>query len=285
MLLAVAGGTALYLRKGSLAEAATTGNATKVRWLLALGADPNLRGPDGATPLGQSLAHGHLGVARLLVKRGADPNAAGPTGEALLCEAVRSGRVEAVEVLLEGGARPDTKEADGSPLVVSAAGAGRTGVVQALLEHGADPNVSGPDGTSPLMKAAIIGAADTVQTLLAHGARVDARTREGYTALHLAVRGLLMGGLMHEQIALVDPHDEFWKRQREGCRKAARVLLEHGADPFCRGPQGTTPLREATVIGDREMVALLRAHGAKRVASSEGNRTAAAAADAIEALR
>lgn len=55
-----------------------------------------------------------------------------------------------------------------------------------LTPGGGDPNVADGDGDTPLHRAARVGDDSHVRLLLRHGASIDARTIDGYTALHCA---------------------------------------------------------------------------------------------------
>lgn len=64
---------------------------------------------------------------------------------------------------------------------------------------------------------------------------------------------------------------------------AARLLLEHGADPEIRNDRGQTPVAAAAFRGDREMVELLGARGANVQARDARGLTAQQAAPAMGA--
>jgi ankyrin repeat protein len=105
-----------------------------------------------------------------------------------------------------------------------------------LLEHGADPDATGLN-TTPLI--ASVNDPDMLSLLIAHGARVDrTATPGGETALALAVR-------------------------LAGSPRAARVLLEAGADPNYRGNAPYGMLRTALVHGNLPLARLLAEHGAR----------------------
>jgi len=74
------------------------------------------------------------------LSRGADPNLAGKTGDTPLIVAARIGFADGVERLLKAGARVDTANRMGETALIAAVQQRRTDVVRALLEAGANPD-------------------------------------------------------------------------------------------------------------------------------------------------
>jgi ankyrin repeat protein len=91
------------------------GQPEAIRLLLDAGADVNVRGSEGDSPLRWAVQAGDLVLARLLLEHGAarDIDASGgPTGMNALGRAARNLDVPMVQLLLEAGARPDAPDAD-----------------------------------------------------------------------------------------------------------------------------------------------------------------------------
>jgi ankyrin repeat protein len=105
-----------------------------------------------------------------------------------------------------------------------------------LLDHGADINKLGGDRT-PLMIAAEGGDRELVEHLLDRGAGVNVVTSFGGNAL---------------MAALYNGHLD-----------VAQLLVEGGSNVNVQTTDGTTPLKLATNAGYDELVALLKAKGAK----------------------
>jgi ankyrin repeat protein len=91
------------------------GQAEATRLLLARGADPNVRGAEGDSPLRWSVEHDDLGTAALLLRSGAGATIdepGGPAGANALGMAARRLKVPMIELLLAHGADPWALDAD-----------------------------------------------------------------------------------------------------------------------------------------------------------------------------
>ncbi|CAG8371552.1 unnamed protein product [Penicillium salamii] len=126
-----------------------------------------------------------------------------------------------------------------------------------LLDNGADANEIGRDGQTPLHSVSASWSQDSslgiaelliqygadvtkanedpkLRLLLQNGARVNAKSKRGETALHLAA--------IDVGVTIV------------------RLLLEHGADPALENNRGQTPLQKAAADGQEGMVKFLLQH-------------------------
>ena len=184
---------------------ATLFNRVEVaEFLIQKGAVANARNRDGGTPLHGAAFLGHADIAALLIQNGADVNARNDKCESPLDVAkVDWGITQLIASWLELELDQDTVEA------------GRTAVVKMLQEHSsADANLSGDDmctavrrgdietvkgllakgadantgdsqfGVSPLSWAALLGQTEIAELLIQNDADVNARNRDGGTALH-----------------------------------------------------------------------------------------------------
>ena len=96
-----------------------------------------------------------------------------------------------VKYLLQQGADPNTRNPDdGSPALTLAVAGNDIQMAALLITAGADVNAKGRDGQTALMHAAqgTLGLDDMVRVLIAGGADVNIKTRNGDTALGIAER-------------------------------------------------------------------------------------------------
>jgi ankyrin repeat protein len=110
--------------------------------------------------------------------------------------------------------------------------------LERLIKQGADPNKRNDDGASALMWAAL--DLEKTRVLLAHGADVNARSDDARTALMVAAG-------------------------RPGGAPIVKLLLAHGANPNPTSNPGaeSSPLLEASLAGDAEIMQALLEHGAE----------------------
>lgn len=141
-----------------------------------------------------------------------------------------------------------------------------------------------PDGEVSVFEAAAFGRVERLRALLAEDPeRAQALGDDGFTPLHLAVFGrqeeaarvLLEHGADPNALATSD----FAKVPPLGTaafvRSAplARLLLDHGADPNACGEGGFTALHTAAQNGDEELERLLLERGAVASAATDDGRT------------
>lgn len=123
----------------------------------------------GTTPLLRAAKAGDTEVVKLLLAKGADPKLATRTGINPLMAAAGLGTKEEDST----GRRKTEAEAIAS--------------IQALLDAGTDINTADSRGQTALHGAALRGLDKVVEFLAAHGAKLDAKDRQGHTALDAAM--------------------------------------------------------------------------------------------------
>ncbi len=220
--------------------AAQSGELSVVDLLLAHGADANAVAPDGSSALMVAAAHGNAAILQSLIDAEADVNATDMLqGATALHGAAQEGHSECVAVLLRAGANPHATafKYQETPLF-SAAQSGDVQTMRALVEAGANVNATNDTGVTPLHRAVFNGQTAAAQYLIQAGADIRSKgSADGYTPLHLAALG--------------------------SSKDAALVLLEAGVDVNEHSSSGVTALQIAESRRDKELVQLLRDHGAE----------------------
>lgn len=111
-MLNVPGTTVLNTREVSTGEGALhivvkRGDATYLRFLLAKGADPNIRDGRGNTPMLLAAGLGQIDLVDALIARKANVNLANASGETPLIRAVQRRDLSLARSLITAGADPD----------------------------------------------------------------------------------------------------------------------------------------------------------------------------------
>jgi uncharacterized protein len=175
----------------------------------------------GSQPIHAAHFGGHKRIVDLLLARGVDLD---------FFLASELGLLDQVHIALEADPTlSQTFSAAGSTALHRSCYWGQTAVAELLLEGGADPNavtrdgflqiaplgcaVATPDVPNPSDREEVV--LDLVNLLLSYGANVNARRRDGLTALHSAAY--------------------------RGHRRVMETLLAQGADPTIRGYDGAGP--------------------------------------------
>jgi ankyrin repeat protein len=255
----------------------------RIDWLLAQGADPDVReglednamfallaqgpaavgalqallrravSPAGAGGfarfLGACVASDHAGrgleqLAIDLLERGADAWAPSSAGDPPLALAVRLGWLRVVERLVAQGVDLDARDSHGMTALHLAAALGRESALKALIAHGADPDMRAADGQTPLGVALSSGRRDLADWL-------------DWRGWPLPGRPLVEADL--PSAAIVGEAD------------AVRRLLDLGLSVDATDAQGCTALLRAAGGGHRAVVDLLLARGADpRLAARSG---------------
>ncbi|MBU4334196.1 MAG: ankyrin repeat domain-containing protein, partial [Candidatus Omnitrophica bacterium] len=158
-------------------------------------------------------------------------------------EAAKSGDVVKLRELLDNDpSLLTTKDEIGKSPLHWAAGKNQLEIIKVLLdEYNIDVNIRNANNGTPLHVAASQANPKAAIILIEHGAEIDARTLNGSTPLHFAV----------------------FKSGRPGHIEAAKILIENGADVNAKTDEGVTPLSMAFFRNNKEVINLLKSHGAK----------------------
>lgn len=217
-------------------EAVKSGDVPRVKKLLS--AEPglvNARAESGESAFLLSLYYGHAAVKELLLSSGAELN---------VYEAAAAGELERVKSLIAASTNLLASFShDGFAPLHLAAFFGQKAVVDYLLSRGAAVNEisRNPSALRPIHSAVAHRHPETAlaitRALIAAGAEVNVTQQAGWTPLHSAA--------LHGYLPLV------------------KVLLEAGADTAARADNGQTSQTLAASKNHKEVIALLRQHGAK----------------------
>ncbi|MBC7927243.1 MAG: ankyrin repeat domain-containing protein [Bryobacteraceae bacterium] len=136
------------------------------KMLLTLGADPNLPGTGGTTPLADAALKGDVESLRILLAHGARPHAISNAGTQPIHDAALGDNAEVIRELVTHGADVNarTREALQTPLHL-AASMGKRKAVESLLSLGADPKIKDANGRTPIEAAERAGQTDVVTFL------------------------------------------------------------------------------------------------------------------------
>jgi uncharacterized protein len=219
-----------------LLDAAKARDTLTARSLLIEVENVDPRDVDDATPLLYAAHFAEFELVRALLEAGADPSLTNRYGVAPIHEAARRADTAVLGALLEAGAVVDHALPDGETPLMLAARTSNADAVQLLIDHCADVNVAERwQGQTPLMYAAALNRADVVAALVAAGADTDVTTPLNELPPRVpAARFNVefpLGGMTALAFAA-----------REGAVESTRRLLEAGADPDIRTPEGFSPL-------------------------------------------
>jgi len=183
---------------------------------------------------------GRKDAIKVLIERGADVDARDSDGDTALMKAAVTGRDEIVVLLLANGADINARDPYGwTPLTILAGTDPKAKTVNLLLDHKADINATDNQGLTPLMVASWVGNDEVIALLLARGTNVNARDNEGNTALIMASRD-----------------------DAKGTKKTIELLVKGGVDINAKNKDGVSAIETASTAGKKDIVELLRAHGA-----------------------
>ncbi len=157
--------------------------------LIHAGADVNVHGAKGMTPLMHAALHGNTAMAvKVLLAASADVSARDNMDWTALMHATRRRRerIDVIRMLSEAGSDINARHRYGGTALLNAAYNGQTQTVRFLLHAGADVNASDEAKWTPLIGAAMNGHFQVARLLIQSGARGNMIDKLGRTALTLA---------------------------------------------------------------------------------------------------
>lgn len=195
-----------WLKEGAdlnteLVNAITANDHDRVRLLIEKGADVNVPDNGGSPPIHIAARTRNAPLVEILADKGADVNKKDNDGFTALLGAINRNHVPTVEMLVKKGADVELVTPQGITPLTWAIGDGKLFAAKALIGGGANVNsVSGYESVTPLMTVATQLAAKTragfiaagpspveiAELMIAKGAQVNARSKDGVTALMIA---------------------------------------------------------------------------------------------------
>jgi ankyrin repeat protein len=281
----------------ALMLAARNGNLDVVRRLVKGGADMKLKNGDNASAMMVAMYNDRFDVAAALLELGSDPN----DGSLYVAAEMRDATTD--QFAFDGSRRRPDHENTLTAL----------DLMRMLLEKGANPNVtfegqfhstSMPNGdrfnNTPFFRSALSADVEALKLMVKHGAdlaftpaaappvkgeaadadapaggRGRANPNAGRTAAMVTMTGgrgpAMTGGPAYIRDAGPVPWREPGARSPQ---EALAVLLEAGANPNAKGPDGTTLLHQAAQVANLEMIHALARAGADFRQTNANGQTA-----------
>ena len=225
------------LKSSALLSATLYDQVKMAEFLIQNGADVNAKGDDGGTALHAAAFLGQYEIAKLLIQNGADVDARNNEGETVINgtmadwettkfiagmlqlkldrESVETGRSQIVELLRKNGATAEFSDPPDNNFWTMV-GVGNLQAVKQHLAKGLDINAKNKDGVTALQIATLLGQYEIAELLVQKGADVNTKANDGTTALHSAA---------------------FLGRYKE-----AKLLLENRIDANIRNNDGATAI-------------------------------------------
>jgi len=227
-------------RNKALCNAARNSDTQKLHCLLVFGADPNAyEDHAGNRALHWAAYNCTVQSVKRLIQYRAVLNEPGdrygtPFIQAF-CSTNTENKQSVMRIFLEKGIDPNTILSNKKRLINVAISTNKIEIVQMLLEFKADPNRIDDFGYHPMHYAATKKNIACTTLLLDAGATINQPTQRGYTPLFIAYPS----------------------------KNVMQLLLERRANPNCRDPNGESLVDHMAYKGEKELLALMIAHGAQ----------------------
>ncbi|KAK0582599.1 hypothetical protein LWI29_027488 [Acer saccharum] len=173
--------------------------------------------------------HGDLYQLKGLIRAGADPNKTDYDGRSPLHLAASRGYEDIAHFLIQGGVDINIKDKFGNTPLLEALKNGHDRVASLLVKEGVSLDID--EAGSFLCTAVIRGDSDFLKRVLSNGIDPNKKDYDHRTPLHVA--------------------------SSEGLYLMAKLLLDAGASVFSKDRWGNTPLDEARICGNKNLIKLL----------------------------
>jgi ankyrin repeat protein len=214
----------------------------------------------------QSFIFSVVGVFTMLSVMFSAPAIADP-----MYDAVQEGVIEQVKSLVEAGADISAKGILGHPPLNHAAASGHKDIAEYLISKGADVNGRDQDGSSPLQTAAFWGSKEICIILISSGANINSKDKFGLTPLHAtAGGGYSQDFSMNITLAGMAAGMSFDDEKAKNFKDISEILISKGADVNVKSGNDYTPLHFAAEFGRTSVAEILISKGADINSSAGG---------------
>ncbi|MDR1308136.1 MAG: ankyrin repeat domain-containing protein [Treponema sp.] len=234
-----------------LHEASRKGRLDAMELLIARGAEVNVQDAKGNSPLHLAVPpEQHERAVEILLARGANPKLRDEHGETPLHVVITLGRPkEIVAALLAGGSDVSSRNIDGKTALYLTVETGRTDLIPLLLEYHSDIFAADNGGITPLERALKENNPEVLDVLVTEET-VQQSDSAGNTPLHIAVKNRVDVGIIE---TILNRHAAVNARNKEGNtalhianmvnhESAGTLLISRGADIFASNSNGENPL-------------------------------------------
>lgn len=253
----------------ALHYACASGSEITAKYLVAQGANLELKDRSGRSPLQCATASDYISIVMILLEAGAAIDGTDDDGATALWHAIRLGYSKIGQLLWSRGANANVADASGDTALILSSKYGRCEIVDLLLSWKVDLESVDRYGQTAFLAAASAGHENVVQLLREKGAKIHTCDNSGRNALFLAT------SKEHEALATAllsefDPNqsDRYGRTPLHavailGHIGLARTLLcTDGVDYNARDDFGRTPQYDATMQSRYQIAELLRGHAA-----------------------
>jgi hypothetical protein len=154
----------------------------KAEELLNEGVNPNVEN-DGEPILIEMITYNQQELISLALQKGANVNVKGRWGDTPLIKATLGRKIDIVKLLIENGADVNLKGKMGDTALMKVASAGSIQLLELLVEQGADLNIQNNYGKTALHKAVASKKQEAVDFLISKGADQEIKDDNGKSYL------------------------------------------------------------------------------------------------------